>query len=127
MKTVLGLKMVKKKVKPVLPSLRERKRYLAFEILSKSKITDYSLISREITENCLKFIGELGAGKAGIMILEEKFNPRTQRGLIKVNNKYLNELKTSLALIEKIKNQPVIIRSLITAGTIKKTERYIAG
>lgn len=54
------------------------------------------------------------------MLLEEKFNREKQRFLIKVNHKYVDELKAGIILAKAIKNIPIIIKSLITSGTLKK-------
>jgi ribonuclease P/MRP protein subunit POP5 len=116
-----------KGLKPILPSLREKKRYLAFEILSKSKIKAFSEVSKAIWLQTLSFSGEKGVARAGIWVLPEKYNPETQRGLIRVSHNGVDELKASLALIRRIENQPVVVRSLGASGILRKAEqRYIA-
>jgi RNase P/RNase MRP subunit POP5 len=107
--------------------LRERKRYLAFEIISKDEIVDFNAVSKAITASALSFLGEKSAGEAGIRVMD-KYAPEKHKGLIKINNKYLNELKTSLALISTIANKEVIVRSLGVSAVLKKAEnKYIAG
>ena len=115
------------KIKPILPSLREKKRYLAFEIISKSKIKDFSAVSSAIWSSSLSFMGELGAAKAGIWVLPDKYNEKTQRGIIKVSNKYVNELKASLALIKEIDGNGAIVRSVILSGMLNKAAKYTGG
>jgi ribonuclease P/MRP protein subunit POP5 len=116
-----------KKIKPILPTLREKKRYLMFEILSKSKIKDFSRVSSAIWASSLSFLGEWGAAKAGILMLPDKYNAKTQRGIIKVNHKYVNELKASLVLIKRIEDDDVIIRSVTVSGILKKAAKHVAG
>lgn len=119
--------MAKKRLKPILPSLREKKRYLAFEVISKSKIYGYNSIAGAIHNSLLQLIGELGAGKAGIKFLEDKFNQELQRGLIKINYKYVDHLRASLALIKCIDEKEVIARSVGVSGILKKAEKkYLA-
>ena len=109
------------------PVLREKKRYLAFEILSKSKLS-FTAIKNAILTSCQQFLGQLGMAHAGIIILGDNFNKEKQKGLIRVNNKYVNELKASLALIKKINNKTVIIKSLGVSGILKKAyNKYIKG
>ena len=115
------------KLKPILPSLREKKRYLTFEIISKGKIKEFSTVSSSIWSNLLSFMGELGAAKAGIWLLADKYNEKTQRGIIKVSNKYVNELKASLSLIKEIDKKEVIVRSIIVSGMLNKATKHIAG
>jgi ribonuclease P/MRP protein subunit POP5 len=113
--------MVKKKVMSLLPSLRERKRYLAFEVISKRDIKDSKLVSNLIKTNCLKFLGELGMAKAGIQIIKYENN----KGLIRINHKHLDEVRASLALINE---KDTIFTSLGVSGIIKKAEnKYLRG
>jgi len=67
--------MNQKKIKPLLPSLKEKKRYIAFEIISKRKITDLKQIQKEIWDSSLSFFGELGAAKAGLWVFSDQYKP----------------------------------------------------
>ncbi|MBD3309763.1 ribonuclease P protein component 2 [Candidatus Woesearchaeota archaeon] len=116
-----------KKIKPLLPSLREKKRYLAFEIASKKEIKDISAISDAIWKSSLEFLGESGCAKAGIMILKDRYNKEKQRGLIRVSSKHVENLKASLALTKQVQGRKVIIKSIGVSGIIKKAEqKYLA-
>lgn len=120
--------MAKRKLKPILPSLRERKRYLAFEIVSKGKMDNLEAISDTIWESSLEFMGELGTAQAGIMFLKDKYNDKLKRGLIKVNNRHVNHLKSALMLVNNMNNQDAFIRSVGVSGILKKAEkRYLIG
>ncbi|RMF55386.1 ribonuclease P protein component 2 [Candidatus Woesearchaeota archaeon] len=112
------------KTKPLLPSLRENKRYLVFKVISKGKLTDFSKIAKAIELAANKLLGFLGVAKAGIVPLRDKWNQRTQTGIIRVNTKYVDHLKSSLSLINKIGRKSVVIRSLGVSGILKKTERF---
>lgn len=119
----LNCEMVKTKLKPVLPSLREKKRYLVFEIISKEKITDISLVSNTIWHYSMQFLGQLGVAKAGLIVLDNKWDPELQRGIIKVGHKHVDAVKASLMLADKIDNKDVIFRSLGVSGILNKAER----
>ncbi len=112
--------MIQTKIKPVLPSLREKKRYLAFEVISKEKITNFREVSNSITQHALTFLGQFGLAKAGIIPLENKWNPDMQKGIIKVGHKHVDELRIALLLTNKINNHEVIVRSLGVSGILKK-------
>ena len=115
--------MVKTKLKPVLPSLREKKRYLAFEVISREKINDSGAVSNAIMHYSLQFLGQLGTAKAGIMVLNNKWNSHAQRGIIKVSHKHVDAVKAALALADKIDGKDVIFRSIGTSGILNKVER----
>ena len=123
----MGRCLLAKKIKPVLPSLREKKRYLVFEIISKNNIKSFSDVSNLIWQSSLSFLGEIETAKAGIWVLPDKWNPKKQRGMIKINNKYVDNLKTALTLVKSFKKQQVIIKSVGVSGMINKADKkYLA-
>lgn len=111
----------------MISSLRERKRYLAFEIISEQKMLDYSYVSESIYDSLESLVGMLGSAQAGVLVLEELWKSDLQKGIIKVNNRYVDKLKSSLAMIGEINNQKVIVRSIKVSGNIKKVKSYCAG
>ena len=105
-----------------MPTLKEKKRYLAFEIISEQKIKDFREVSDQIMSKSLELVGNLGVAQAGIQILKEKWNPALQRGLIRVNHKHVDKLKAALTFIEKINNKEVIVKSIGVSGMLNKAE-----
>ena len=110
------------KIKPVLPSLREKKRYLVFEVISKQKVENFNEIKDSIIGSALGFLGQLGMAKAGAIILKDKWNKELQRGIIKVNHKQVDHLKAAFAFIEKIDGKEAIVKSVGVSGILKKAE-----
>ncbi len=117
--------MVNTRLKPVLPSLREKKRYLAFEVISRERLSDSELVSNAVMHYSLQFLGQFGAAKAGIMVLGNKWDPNTQRGIAKVSHRQVDALKAALALADKVDGKDVIFRSLGVSGILNKAERYL--
>lgn len=105
------------KLKPILPSLKEKKRYLSFEILSSSSIPADEA-GKATMDSCLTFLGTFEAGKASLMFLNDKYS--NNNGVIKTNHRYVDKVRTALALITKINNDDVIVRTRIVSGTLKK-------
>ena len=102
------------KLKPLLPSLKEKKRYLSYEVIAKHEMQNIGkLIIREIHS----FLGSLTMAKAGIIDIPVQ---KPNQGFIKVSNKYVNEVKASLTMIKNINQQDVIVRSLNVSGTLRK-------
>ncbi len=113
------------KSKPVLPSLRENKRYLAFEIISEEKLDQKKHVSASIDYAVRKCLGLFDTAKAGIMFLPETY--KDNKGIIKVNNSYLDMLRASLCFIGQIDRKKVVVRSLGASGIIRKAKRYTEG
>lgn len=107
-----------------MPSLREKKRYIAFEISSQERFNSFEA-GKAITNSALNLIGELGVGKAGIMHLPEVY--KNNKGIVRVNNKYLDHTRASFALIKSINNKPATMKSLSASGAINKVKELIAG
>ncbi len=110
------------KIKPILPSLRGKKRYLVFEIISEQKIDNPNMVSEAILDSCHKYFGEMGMANAGLLVLNNKYNNEKQRGVIKVNNKMLNNLKASLCFVKTINGKPAIVKSVGVSGILKKAQ-----
>ena len=111
--------MIYIKLKPLLPSLKEKKRYVAFKVLSKTK-QGYNPIKDAIKTSLKMYIGELGTSKAGLIFVDKLYDPETQAGVVRVSNKYQDHLKASFALIKNINKEPVIIKSIKSSGMINK-------
>ncbi|MBT3814549.1 hypothetical protein HOG07_03850 [Candidatus Woesearchaeota archaeon] len=103
----------------LMPSLRQKKRYVVFEIVADKEFSVLE-VELEVVRILKDFFGQLGLSKASPLFLKEKFSSGKQRFVVKVNNKHVDELKAALTLSKSIKSTPVIIKSIITSGTLKK-------
>ena len=115
--------MVKTKIKPLLPSLRERKRYLAYEVISKHRFNDAIHVDQAITEAANGLLGSLGRAKAGILTINDQWNANMQRGIMRVNNKHVDDLKASLIFVKNIEGNDVVIKSVGASGILKKAQQ----
>ena len=97
----------------LLPSLKQKKRYIVFELDQKLPASD---VKSEVENALLLFLGQLGLAKSSPLFVKHKDN----KFMMKVNHKWVDECKSAIILIKKIKNKQVIIRSIVTSGTIKK-------
>lgn len=110
--------------KPILPTLREKNRYIAFESISNSKFSRNDIV-RVIWNSILKFFGEIGASKTSLWVMD--WDEKKQKGILKVNHKSVDVIRTSLALIDSINGYRVIFNVLGISGTIKKArEKYLS-
>lgn len=112
----------KPKLKPLLPTLKEKKRYVAFEVISKKRVRSFKSVSNAVWSAVLGFVGTKGASEMGLFVFPEKYDEKKQRGLIKVTHKAGDALRASLNFITKIEDQDVIVRSLGASGIMKKAE-----
>lgn len=97
--------------------MREKKRYLQFEVISEERL-DFGPISDAIWASFLGLFGTYGAAKAGLMVLRERFEG--EKGIAKVSVKHVDELKMALMMIRNIDGKQVMFRTRKVSGIIAK-------
>lgn len=113
-------------MRPLLPTLREKHRYLVFEVLSNSKIRAFSAVAKAIMQSSLSFSGTLGVADSGLRVL--KWDAQRQRGMLRVNARGLPHTRASLIFVKDIEKKPVAVRTVGVSGILRKAEsKYIAG
>ena len=111
-------------MKHLLPSLREKKRYVVFEVISEQKF-ESGPIQQTIEKNYLRLFGEIGLSKAGLLFLHEQYNASTQRGIIRVTHKTVDNLRAAFAITKNISGKETIIRSIISSGILNKAAKQL--
>jgi len=110
------------KLKALKPTLREKKRYVMFEVIS-NKSFDANIINKSIEDSLLSYVGTKGLSDAGLIFLTDKFNKTSQTGILRVSHKSVDNLKSCFCLLNQINNTPVLIRSKDVSGILKKVQR----
>ena len=113
-------------IKGLKPSLREKKRYIAFEVISKSKVSSLSRIQKAVTLSMISYKGAHGLAESGLMFVPERYNPNNQRGIARVNRKKVNDAIAAMTLTHDIDGAEVIMRTLGVSGMINKAGKLIA-
>ncbi|MFW6014451.1 MAG: Rpp14/Pop5 family protein [Candidatus Nanoarchaeia archaeon] len=104
--------------------MREKKRYLAFEIISDENLSRYAVL-KALKQKIIQMLGVFGSANAGVIFLQDKYIPEKQAGILRVNHNYLDKVKASFCFITKIENKSVIVRSLGASGMLNKAVEYI--
>ena len=72
------------------------------------------------------FLGELDLSRSGMMFVDNCFDDKAQKGIIKVERRYQEKMIASLALIKRIDNEDAIVSPVGVSGIIDKAKkRYI--
>ena len=109
------------KGKPLIPTLKEKNRYLVYRVISEKKFK-YEEIKKSLYNAIKNFIGEYGIAKAGVNIMPETFIDDKQTGIIKTNQKNIDLIKSAIMLIKEIDGKKAKIETIYTSGTIKKAK-----
>ena len=119
-------------MKPRIPaSLRERKRYLVFEIIApqneeekgesccsncESYVVNERDLLRAIWEALYSLFGDIGVAACNIWLID--FDEKKGVGILRCSHRKVEEVRAALACI-KIGRRPLCIRVVRTTGTVK--------
>ena len=106
------------KLKPLNPSLRQKKRFLRVKITSEKKFS-FQELSRPLTEAIIQQVGLIDFSTEGIWLIKEKFDEENQVVIIKVSTKLKDKLSGALLLISKIGNNEVSLEVEKVGSTLK--------
>lgn len=115
-----------KKPKPLPPSLRGRRRYIAYQVISESKFI-FQDLSNSIWHSLLNLLGELGASKSDIWVARDIYDEIKQIGIIRCSHDNVEQVRTALSLIERIGDVRVVVKVLGISGSIKATKMKFFG
>jgi ribonuclease P/MRP protein subunit POP5 len=104
-----------------LPTLREKKRYIAFEIMAEQPITR-SDMSLEVFNSICSLFGDTGASKinAALLSYDGKY------GIVRCERDKTIDTRAALACIYSIRRSRVSILVLGISGTVKGAmEKFI--
>ncbi len=109
------------KGKPLLPTLRTKKRYVVYELISDKDIL-HEMIVDAIVSSYKECFGIFGVGKAGI-IDTKIYSKEKKRVILKINHKYVEELRAALGMITNINSSKVIIHTIGVSGILRKAKK----
>ncbi|MBD3261667.1 MAG: ribonuclease P [Candidatus Altiarchaeales archaeon] len=104
-------------------TLRERNRYIAFEVVSNQRPSRRDLVS-SLWYYHLRLWGEYGASRSSLWLMD--WDKEKARGIIKVNHKSVDDVRATLALTSKIDRDDALIHVLKVSGTLKKARQAIS-
>jgi len=112
----------KKSVNPIPLSLRDKKRYLVFQLISDEFISEKDT-AISVKNNFLRLFGELGLGKMNYQFIS--FNEKTKKGILKCRHTAVEDLKAGILLLKEVNGVKVIPKTLKLSGTVKKAKTFI--
>jgi ribonuclease P/MRP protein subunit POP5 len=106
------------------PSMREKRRYLVFEAIAKKPVP-YEKAVDAFSKEAVSFIGTAAFAKSGFRQMPKMWSPELQRGMVRIQRKYVEPMRASLCLVRKIGRQNAIMRSVGISGMINKATEYL--
>jgi len=115
-----------KKLKTLIPSLREKKRYIAFQVIhEKGEDFSYSDMESALWDAMLDFYGELGVSQTSVWLMKDLWNEKRKIGILRCNHKSVQKVIASLGLIERLGDTRVTFKILKVSGTIKSIKEKV--
>jgi RNase P/RNase MRP subunit POP5 len=113
------------KQKVLLPTLKEKQRYMVYKLMppnmskdSREFGNDFGIFHNDILLQCNNMLGIFDGGKAGLMSV--KYDAESMTGIIRVNNKYVDKLKVCLGLIRETNGRPATVDCIYVSGMLNK-------
>ena len=111
------------KIKHLLPSLREKKRYLAYEVLTEQPLNkDFSA---QLIGHVHRLLGLFDAAQAGVQSVQ--YDAHTQKGILRVGHRYADKVRAAFVLLSKYESQETLCRTLTVSGVLAKTKKMAEG
>ena len=111
------------------PSLRERKRYLRFEVISEREIDKRELM-KEIWNSLYSLYGDVGVSESKLWLIDyhgvedrKVGDAKCGLGVLRCAHDKVEEVRASLACIHSVNDARVGIRVVRTSGSIKGASR----
>ncbi len=111
-------------LKALRPSLREKKRYVTFEMITQTPV-GLSSVATAIEDSFHDLYGTIGLASAGLLIIKEKYNSARQRGVVRVTHTSVQPLMASFAWLNSCNGAPAIVHSLSCSGMLNTAAKAI--
>jgi ribonuclease P/MRP protein subunit POP5 len=104
--------------KALPPTLRKRRRYVKFQVISEEPIS-WADLEEAIWASALDFLGESGLAGTSLRPMAELWNVKTQTGVIRCAHTAVPQLVTCIGLISRLGDSRVTFKILKVSGTIR--------
>ncbi len=111
------MKVEKKKLKPVPLSMRGKKRYIAFEFISKGIVGEREAWG-SLEDSFFSLFGEKGVAEQRPKLVS--FNPKAGRGVLRCSLGHCEATKAGVLLVRLVGEKPVVPRIFSVSGSLKK-------
>jgi len=102
----------------MIPSLRERKRYLVYKVVSDKQISR-EMARQAVFSGIKEFLGVYGMAKAGVIYVTDN--------IIRVSHTEVDKAKTALSLISKISGDRAMVNTVYVSGSLNKAKSINGG
>ena len=106
------------KLKALLPTLREKKRYIAFEAFGEGTISQKAVVQALMSE-LQRFLGEFGMARAGIIMLKDWHK---NRGIVRVAHTQVDAVRMAILLA---RGKTFAFKTIAVSGSVGKIRKRL--
>ncbi len=108
--------------KTLKPTLRERNRYLVFEVVSDRTPGRKDVVD-SIWATVLRLYGEVGASRTSMWVMD--YDRKKKKGVVKVNHGGVETVRSAIAAADGVGGGKAVFNVLKVAGTLKKARELL--
>ncbi len=107
----------KKRLNPIPPTLREKKRYILFELICDNKL-ETNDVAYALNDAFLSLFGSFGSARVSAKLIE--WDKEQNRGILKCERSAKEHAIAALQFVREVKDSTVVPRVLLVSGTLRK-------
>lgn len=108
--------------KTLPPTLRTKKRYIVYNIISEKPI-EYPDFIDAIWDSCFSLFGEMGTSNMRLWNISNLYNDKEQKGVVKCEHIAVEKVRSCLASIQVIGETKAIVKVIGVTGTLKNAQQ----
>ena len=110
---------VQPKQKPLLPVLKEKKRYYAYRIHAENEPPARAgpLLIKELQ----RLLGVIEAARAGLLHIT--YDEHKKTGVLKTSNEQASKVRQALLLVQQLGKETVMVQPILASGILRKAKQ----
>lgn len=106
-------------MKSLPPALRDKYRYLKFEIHSEEDV-ELGEVVNQVWSHSLEFLGSKGCSKTDLWVIGNQFDQENQQGIVRVKRDMEEDFRAALSTVDSFNGEKGFVEVKKVSGSIKK-------
>lgn len=106
--------------KPLLPTLRQSKRYIRYKIHTARPCGDAHEVADAIRGTAIRAFGLWGSAKMNMVFMHRYFNAKEQYGIVRVEHNHVDAMRALLGNVRAIGTMDACLQTTLVSGSLKK-------
>jgi RNase P/RNase MRP subunit POP5 len=103
----------------LLPSLKQKKRYLVYEIIAKEPVQEQ--YHTQLVLHLKSDLGVLADATSGLQLV----HTNQSKGILRIDNMNVDRIKLMLGLVDNLGQKAAIMQSVLCSGILDKAKKQL--